>query len=258
MLAVYLRKSPWFDRDPRTELLVAFVADTYLDPRFSERLFRDEDALLPHVLFSVFLSILDRLPDHSRLRVVERLIHSANVSAYPNHTLLEFSYILELGHLAHDLPSLSTLVARSGIGRLINLARVTDMEMYHFTHAIFHATNFGYAPGPRLSSKTAAGARRTLDVAMVMYWHGQNWDLLGEFLICDYCLGQSQSPLYQQAWAKLFAAQKSDGSLDGPYFRRDQLRALRGPARARYAFDRRYHTTLVAALAATICKTPKA
>lgn len=137
------------------------------------------------------------------------------------------------------------VLACTGLGRCPEPWALDRKAAYGITHDVFHVTDWGRAPG-RLAARLAEYLRLWLP-AWTGTWSEEGlWDLVGEFLAVSACL--PGSPYDPVAWRRIAAVRTADGAVpeagDPP------------PPEATpdEAFTACYHSTLVAAFAATLAR----
>nr|WSX77933.1 hypothetical protein OH826_31275 [Streptomyces sp. NBC_00899] len=137
------------------------------------------------------------------------------------------------------------VLACTGLGRCSEPWALDRKAAYGITHDVFHTTDWGRAPG-RLPAPLADYLRLWLPAWTESWSEEQLWDLVGEFLAVSACL--PDAPYDAGAWRRLAAARTPDGALPeiGDPPRRD--------ADQQAVFTACYHSTLVAAFAATLAR----
>lgn len=254
LLSMYLLRSSAFEHDPRPLRFLKFIARVSCAGTFRDRLLREEEDFLPQVLFLATLRRTGVSNGDYYFQIAQQLIDTGNfyIGGVPVHRMLELRYALDLGGFNHRLPSYRNLIRSSCLGKRINLIRFTDINAYYFTHAIFHASDFGFVPIRGLANSALSRVRRDLELLIVSYCNAGHLDLLGELLLSSHCLQSKDTEICQVGWSRLLQSQALDGSLPGPYFRLAEMEAVKGEERRQYLFEKRYHTTLVGALAAAL------
>ncbi|WP_269857026.1 DUF6895 family protein [Streptomyces sp. RPT161] len=111
---------------------------------------------------------------------------------------------------------------------------------YALTHYVFHVTGWGEAPG-RLPGDVSAYLDRWLPAWLDCCLEEEQWDLAGELLAVAASL--PQAPTLEEAWQALALAQEPSGALPEV----GDASAMAGDY-----FRLRYHSTLVAAFAASL------
>ncbi|WUH95829.1 hypothetical protein OG900_19100 [Streptomyces sp. NBC_00433] len=136
------------------------------------------------------------------------------------------------------------VLAHTGLGLRPEPWALDRKAAYGITHDVFHATDWGRAPG-RLPAPLAGYLRLWLPAWTESWAEERLWDLVGEFLAVSACL--PEAPYDPAAWRRFAAARTADGAVpetgDPP---RD--------ASPGEAFTACYHSTLVAAFAATLAR----
>ncbi len=143
----------------------------------------------------------------------------------------------------------AAVLARTGLGARPEPWALDLRTAYGVTHDVFHVTDWGRAPH-RMPRLLADYLRLWLPAWTVNWAEERQWDLTGELLAVAACMpGAAYDPV---AWRALAAAQRPDGAVpetgDGP--------PEGSPPEAE--FTGCYHSTLVAAFAATLARTAPA
>lgn len=118
---------------------------------------------------------------------------------------------------------------------------------YAITHEVFFLTDFGFRP-------IASDALREYLSFWIPYWSGifvaeRDWDISGEWAMCWSCLRRPFEGKHERILASVLEAQAPDGHVAGPEGAGGILFAP-GDSPSRRHFLARYHTTLVAVMAA--------
>lgn len=166
--------------------------------------------------------------------------------------LVELRYVLDVAELAATLPAMDVLVTRSALATGLPPAPLTDNEVYALTHLVFYATDFAGRRAVAVAPDTTGLVRALTGV----YAAVGNLDLTGELLLCADALGLDldgviPERVVAQGWRTLLTGQRPDGSVPSPLFDPVVDARLTGEQRVAYRFGTSYHTTIVAAMAAT-------
>jgi hypothetical protein len=137
------------------------------------------------------------------------------------------------------------VLARTGLGMRPEPWALDRKGAYGITHDVFHTTDWGRVP-ERLPADLAAYLRLWLPAWTQVWSEERLWDLTGEFLAVAACLPGGRPDAGH--WARLAAARTPDGALpesgDPPP----------PGATPHEVFLACYHSTLVAAFAATLAR----
>ncbi|WP_322940553.1 DUF6895 family protein [Actinacidiphila paucisporea] len=138
-----------------------------------------------------------------------------------------------------------TVLAHTGLGLRPEPWALDRKAAYGITHDVFHATDWGRTPGG-LPAPLAGYLRLWLPAWTETWAEERLWDLVGEFLAVSACL--PGAPYDLAAWRVLAAAQAPDGAVP-------ETGGVPPPgASPGEAFTACYHSTLVAAFAATLAR----
>ncbi|MFD7643985.1 DUF6895 family protein [Kitasatospora sp. NPDC059795] len=230
-------------------------------PTLRHKLFRSTGFFQYYAWLLVLLLETGRLPEDERA-ALQRLVDLDHADlhnpSHPAHGLMELRYILDLGGLRHRLPGYQELYAADVLGAPVNPARVSEFEAYAVTHVVFYLSDMAMRPVHTLTADRRATASGTVEQLLALFLAAGHWDLVAELLLCRRALDMPPSPLADHARDRLLAQQLPDGSFPGPHYLPAAVRALPPDQYADYAFQRCYHTTLVAAMALTLDEGPRA
>lgn len=135
------------------------------------------------------------------------------------------------------------LLARSILGRPLDLLGATRFDVYSFTHAIIYATDFGGRQPrfPRSKSLIAVDADAALGLSLDI----DDLDVTSELLMTWPMLALAWSPTATFAFNIVSSAYDEIGFLPGPTFESKCYEASTLDARVPYVFATSYHTTYV-------------
>jgi hypothetical protein len=108
-------------------------------------------------------------------------------------------------------PSISTLYERSLLASRPNLLGLKDPDYYTITHTIFFVTDFGRHP-EQLPRNVRTFFANELDNMTFFFATRENWDLLGEILLCQIYLNLDNTAGFSRYMRLLLSTQNSDGS----------------------------------------------
>ncbi|MFJ4825639.1 DUF6895 family protein [Streptomyces bacillaris] len=208
------------------------------------------------------IALLERLGRPCRsLRTVCQALLTADAGSLarpykPVLNRLELRYFADRGAFtapAH-LPEARALHRESIAALAPDALQLTESETYALTHVVFYATDFGRNPMEFGSDGATAQLSETTRVLLGVSLARRNLDLLAELLLCESALatGPRTTPMTTVGWSTLAGSIRPDGALPSPVHRPDVLAGLTGDKAAAYLFGTCYHTTTVAALAATV------
>lgn len=158
---------------------------------------------------------------------------------------------LEQGWIDHLVgrPLPDDTVARTALGRGIDVLTGSRDDWYALTHAVLYATDLGSNPG-RLPRERAAVLREA-ESAMAGALDDDDFDLAGELVMLWPMLGAPISSAASFVLDVLCDVEAEAGllpslAIDGPAFREHE-----GPARTQFAMATSYHTAYVMGLVCT-------
>jgi hypothetical protein len=220
--------------------ITGFVRGVLARPRYRKRRYRGRaDVLGPAFL----LAAVD--PGSPLREELQRAVDAGVLDAHerPPHRVMEERLALDWAGLRHDLPAWEQLVAGSLPAAEPNAVFLGEAAAYQLTHVVLYLTAFG-SRAPACAVGDAAGHRDLLTALLVRFTARAHWDLVAELLVSWMALGLGPSGVCDAAWQRLLDEVAPDGSLhavgDG-----------QGPdPGSQQWFYTRYHTTLVAIIAA--------
>lgn len=236
--------------------LLAQIEEITARPSYRELIARDEAALLLYAGTYAALRLCGREDPEFRHVITQAAAGGyATVFERIPYRQLDLLHTLELCGVRHTLPEMDDVLPFTLLCNSPNVAKLTDRDIYAITHTIFYATDFGLRE-PRWPRDFAPGAAVELLEALLVLTLGQeNADLVGELLCCLLCLGVRDSQEARRAWKFLAAAQEADGRVNGPPGVVHPELADGDDAYEHWATG--YHTTIVAALAALLDRSPR-
>jgi hypothetical protein len=133
------------------------------------------------------------------------------------------------------------LLARSMLGRRLDILGCGRFDVYSFTHAIMYANDFGgrRASLPRPSSAIAADA----DAALALSLDIDDFDVTAEVAMTWPLLSLAWSPAATFAFGLLAAADDELGFVPGPTFNPKHYEASMAGEQTRHSLATSYHTT---------------
>lgn len=239
--------------DVRTRRWTAFIADIAHSAAFCDRPFRRPDTLVSHLIIGAALAQVSGEQRIEWHRVAARILAASNLGApsLPPHRMLELRHAADIAGVEHSLRSYTSLYRNTLLNSPINPIFMTRSEAYLVTHVVFYMTDLGHRSPHLLGQRERTRVSRLVDLLTGMYLCTKNWDLTAELLATSRLLDRPNA-FWNAGWRLLEAAQDTDGSVPG-YTWRD-LKPANPGHKEEENFSLRYHTTLVSALAATICR----
>ncbi|MEV7684217.1 hypothetical protein AB0O64_37660 [Streptomyces sp. NPDC088341] len=232
------------------------VQDITARPSYRELIARDEAAFLLYAGTYAALRLCGR-DDPEFRRIVERIAASGYATVFERipYRQLDLLHTLYLCQIEHSLPALDDVLPFTLLCNSPNAIKLTDNDIYAITHTIFYATDFGLRV-PRWPHGFDPGEAVELLEALLSLTRGrENADLVGELLCCLLCLGVRESEEAERAWNFIASVQEPDGRVNGPRGVVHPKLADGDDAYQHWATG--YHTTIVAALAALLDRSPR-
>lgn len=170
--------------------------------------------------------------------------------------MMDLRMSLEWAGLDYALPDWQEMLRLSILGRTPHAVLLDEHAIYSLTHDIMFIYGFGTKTAASQPSLDLPALRHCLINLIVCMCQEGHWDLLGELLISWNCLGCESIPVVDLAWQALLAAQEEDGAIPSRQLAgeetTDEADAVRTNAERDDYFMRRYHSTLVFIIAATL------
>ncbi|MEK2489669.1 hypothetical protein WN990_08910 [Kitasatospora purpeofusca] len=147
--------------------------------------------------------------------------------------------VIGLRNQPDDWPALT---ARTWLGATPEPWAIDWLTGYHITHAVFHLTDWGAQP-ESMPEPMRDYVRNWLPVWVDTWLEVGQWDLVGELLVVDSCIGEPVTGA--QGWEALAAIQREDGLIP-----RESAEPVSDDPEQ--AFRDHEHTAVVAVVAGTV------
>lgn len=161
------------------------------------------------------------------------------------HRELEQRWLERVWAAGQDNRPDDDLIARSSLGRPLDILGATAGDLYAFTHAVVYASDFG-SRRPQLT-RSAEAMSADADAALARSLDFDDLDLTAEILWTWPMLGVPWSPLAMFAVRMLMAVEDEAGVLPGLDFDLAIHSKLTGETQREYRLSRCYHSTFVLA-----------
>jgi hypothetical protein len=173
------------------------------------------------------------------------------------HRLLELRVALDWAGVVHSLPPTGDICAQTILGQAPSAPLLSDSAIYAITHVLIFGSRFGLRRDDLPEWLRAPSVRSLLCDLMVVTSQAQNWDLLGELLLCWDCVGFKHDLVTAAGWASFLEAFRADGAVLSRPAKETAENAKLGDTQTEdideaSEFANFYHTTLVAVLAGTV------
>jgi hypothetical protein len=224
------------------------------DPAFVTGLYRADAVFTYRVWLLALLAEAGR-PVYELNDAVQSLLDTGcgdltNLGRQPFATL-ELRYALDLGGFTSGLPDLRQLYSRTMLAHRADPLYVSDAEAYAITHILFYISDFGRRTPFAGDPAGLARLRGLIGTLLGIYLARNDLDLSAELMLCAQLVGMGEHELVRHGWRRLADAQRDGGQIPGPLYRQDAQDRLSGEKADAYTFGTCYHTTVVAALAAS-------
>ncbi|MCX4821424.1 hypothetical protein OG883_16230 [Streptomyces sp. NBC_01142] len=232
------------------------VEDVARQPSYRELIARDEAALLLYAGTYAALRLCGR-DDPEFRRIIQQAAAGGYAAAFERvpYRQLDLLHTLHLCGIEHGLPAMDDVLPFTVLCRRPNVLKMADRDIYAITHTIFYVTDFGRREPVWPRGYSLGEAVELLEALLVLAEARANADLVGELLCCLLCLGVTDSDAADQAWRFLESVQEDNGRVNGP-------KGVIHPGLESENDDFRhwaegYHTTIVAALAGLLERSPR-
>jgi hypothetical protein len=231
-------------RDAAAELFAFAWKETRDGELFAELVRGEPVATYPVELYGVFARVGLRHPGAEELIEATTALRRWRVAREDHtRTLGVLNAELRIGLPPHA--DAADVLAHTGLGLRSEPWALDRKAAYGITHDVFHLTDWGRAPG-RLPDRLADYLRLWLPAWTVSWAEERLWDLVGEFLAVAACL--PGAPYDAAGWAEFAAARGAGDAVP-------ESGEPPGPdATPGERFTACYHSTLVAAFAATLAR----
>jgi hypothetical protein len=232
------------------------VEDVAMQPSYREMVARDEAALLLYAGTYAALRLCGR-EDLGFRRLIQQAARGGYATVFERvpYRQLDLLHTLYLCGIEHDLSAMDAVLPFSLLCRRPNVLKLADRDIYAITHTLFYVTDFGLREPLWPRGYSPGEAVELLEALLVLAEARKNADLVGELLCCLYCLGVTGSRAADRAWEFLESVQEDNGRVNGP-------EGILHPGLDSENDDFRhwaegYHTTIVAALAGLLERSPR-
>jgi ribosomal protein L16 Arg81 hydroxylase len=184
--------------------VTAFVREIWQDPNFAELLAADTSSDGLFALAYCALAPVGTASGFHRTLLAELEANGDLLAGVANSDLearwkvpysrLETRFFAELAGLDHRIESYAELYAASIIAELAGkkFTSITRPESYTITHTIWYLTDFGFRD-PVLAEADREQALGVVDKLTRSCIRGNEWDLLTEFLLAQFCLDRDSA-----------------------------------------------------------------
>ena len=222
------------------ELLTEMLAR----PRYQEGCCRSRADV---VAGAFLLAAVDRVSTASRAlrQRLQRTVDAGVLDGLerPVHRVMEERLALDWAGIGYSLPSWERLAAESLLGAAPNAIFLGNAAAYQLTHDVLYLTGFGSRP-PVCALGDPEDHRQRLVTLIVRFTIREHWDLVAELLLCWASMGLGPSGVCDAVWERLLNEAAPDGSIHAV------SEEAGSEVGSEQWFHARYHTTLVAIMAA--------
>jgi hypothetical protein len=232
--------------DMRIKKIVSFVIATLQKSYYHDRLLRAPALVTSHAGIAYTLSLYGiDLPNYRDL--IQSVIDQQYASSKERipYRVLDLRYNLDKMNITHSLPQIRSVYMTTLLHKNPPIIPLNEDDVYAITHPIFYLTDFGLTPS-QIPLNDLPAIKWTLHMLLGIFLRARNWDILGELLMCAYCLQYFPSTLYEVSWDAILDSQDSRGFIPGP--NQSPMTDAEKISAAQIFFDN-YHTALVIAMA---------
>jgi len=255
-MCMYYNRCRNVNRDESIQKCIDFLLDIVNKPIYREKLIRSP-ALLP-LYGTVYVALRKCGFDDLYLRGMFQSVLDQGYATKVERIgfrKMDLCYLLDCGDFENDLRPIENLYKETILSKKPPILYLLDSDVYSITHTLFYITDFGDRPIPFSLQDQLEEVRWLVATLLGLYLRENNWDIVGELLLCCICLHWRPPIIYEVAWEGIMHNQNADGSISGPSFSSEHLNKLNEKERASYCFEQNYHTTLVALMACFLTKT---
>jgi hypothetical protein len=192
--------------------------------------------------------------DHAYRRRLTTILKSGYLNAVERTPSTELDFAYSLAEADFVYRDMGKIYRRSMLGQHPLTYALTKADLYTITHSIFFTTDFGRRDPPFFTTDDRGYFASALPRLTGYSIRVGDWDLGAELLIALAAV-RVDTPVVVAAWKMLMAAQKDDGSFNGPLDAEQASESAANPDREWVTFRDDYHTTL-AVLLAIVCAPP--
>jgi hypothetical protein len=213
-------------------------------------LMHDAEYSLPNehqsLLFAYLLMRLEGYSDPCMEHIVDIKRNLGLLSSLHAFTVtgMQFEYLLHLLKLTPQAINITDAYIGSDLIGL-NLASMDTFGAYKLTHAIFWVTDMGRIP-LALGNPDQTRLNKRLNALLVRFLKEENWDIVGELLICLYAVKRFSGHLVDYALQWIQRVQLELGAWPASGEEREKLVTKGDDEVAKFRCC--YHTTLVVAM----------
>jgi len=167
--------------------------------------------------------------------------------------MMDLCYALNRADIRHPFPTLRSLYHKTLLAKNPDILSLNLNDAYDITHIIFYLSDFGFRKPTEISAQQFPKICWIITILTGLYLRAQDWDILAELLLCYYCLGWYQYPIYEVAWNNLLNVQRADGSIPGLLRTEKEIKSKIWDKN----FTQSYHATIVTAIACLLTRDHK-
>ena len=229
---------------------LAQLQQAWLDILHQQNFFYDirrRVQLFPHriIAYATMRSFgLDDEHVHKNLQIVMNRHYMDRVerSAWEK---LDMKYYIQAAGLQEEFPSYQALLDGCSLNQLPSLSYVQNFDLYGLTHLLFHFSDFGAVDMRLFLGDIYQQVQDYVDLSLTMCLLQQDWDLVTELLINQYCLGKQFSALDKDTAQALQGIQQPAGFIPGRNWVQAQ-HSNNPPDKTEHCFADVYHPTVLA------------
>jgi hypothetical protein len=247
-------------RDHRVKDFILFTMNSIKRSNYLHRLIRTPELLPFYVEIYVSLNECGFELEDLRKCIIsvvkqESLICREQIPS----ELMNLCYLLTRAKIIDHVPTLKELYYKIMLSKSLPVLFLNLDDAYNVTHTIFYLSDFGFKKITQIPSKHIPEVYWAITSLIAIYLLEENWDILGELLLCCHCLRWYPDPIYRFAWFRLLETQRNNGSIPIPRLQSSnvqQTEDIRDNALIGTEFVQNYHATLIAAMACILTSVP--
>ena len=164
---------------------------------------------------------------------------------------LDMKYYVEMAGLKNQFPSYDQLYKASTLHNLPRISAAQNIDFYGLTHLIFHLSDFSEKDMKEMFEEKYEDIQEYIDATLCFCLMEQDWDLVLELLINQYCLRKNFAEIDVSAAEAIKGIQQSEGFIPG----RDWVKEYHSTSNFKknaHSFEDVYHPTVLALFLLTL------
>ncbi|AGC78200.1 hypothetical protein LX97_03002 [Nonlabens dokdonensis] len=157
---------------------------------------------------------------------------------------LDMKYYTEIAQLPNDFPSYRRLFQDSILENLPSHSYAQNLDFYGLTHLIFHLSDFSKNDMKIIAGKKFEEIQEYIDATLCLCLIEQDWDLVQELLINQYCMRKTFTELDVYSASAIKDIQQPQGFIPGRNWVKNQHKDVNFD-KNQHSFEDVYHPTIL-------------